>query len=127
MMSQRRGSSSAVHIPQLHEIDHTLLHDPVVGGGGGGGGGGRSGGFLGRGSFGIVKFLTFRGMKVAVKELLPRTVLSDVRHEARILAQLSHPFVPYLFRVCTIVQPYRIVMQFHGIVHSAEASLFLKL
>ncbi len=36
-------------------------------------------------------------------------------HEARILALLCHPFVPYLFGVCTAVKPYRVVMQFPGI------------
>ena len=108
MMSQHRGSSSIV---LLHEIDRTLLHDPVVEG--------SEEVFLGRGSFEIVKFQTFRGIKVAVKEVLPRTVLSDVCSEARILAQLSHPFVPCLSGVSTAVKPYRIVMQFHGIAHSA--------
>ena len=29
--------------------------------------------------------------------------------------QLSHPYVPYLFGVCTHQQPYKIVMQFEGI------------
>ncbi len=108
MMIERRGSSSTVSVTQLHEIDPTLLQDPV-----------RKGSepevFIGRGSFGVVKLQVFRQMNVAVKEMLPRTVLSDVLNEARILALLCHPFVPYLFGVCTAVKPYRVVMQFHGI------------
>ena len=68
---------------------------------------------MGQGSFGIVKMKLFRGIKVAVKELQPRTVLSDVRNEAHTIAKLSHP---YLFGVC---QPYKIVMQFHGIRESS--------
>lgn len=71
--------------------------------------------FVGRGCFAVVKLQLFRGIKVAVKEVLPRTVLADVHHEASILMQLSHPYVPYLFGVCTQQQPYKIVMQFEGI------------
>ena len=80
--------------------------------------------YLGQGSFGVVKMKLFRGIKVAVKELQPRTVLSDVRKEAHTLATLCHPFLPYLFGVCTTSEPYRIVMQFHGI---QEATLPLTL
>ncbi len=105
---QRRGNSSTVSVTQLHEIDPTLLQDPVHKGS-------EAELFIGRGSFGVVKLQVFRQMDVAVKEMLPRTVLSDVLHEARILALLCHPFVPYLFGVCTTAKPYRIVMQFHGI------------
>ena len=112
MMVSQHGKSSSPRVFQLHEVDHSLLHDPVVKGS-------SVEIFLGRGSFGIVKLQTFRGIKVAVKELLPRTLLSDVRCEACILAKLSHPFVPYLFGVCTTVQPYRIVMQLHGIADNA--------
>ena len=111
-LSSLRGGSTSTPVFQLHEVDHTLLHDPEVEGS-------KVEMFLGRGSFGIVKLQTFRGIKVAVKEMLPQTVLCDVRHEAHILAKLSHPFVPYLFGVCTASQPYRIVMQFHGIAHNA--------
>ncbi len=103
MMIEGIGSSSTVSVTQLHEIDPTLLQDPV-----------RKGSepevFIGRGSFGVVKLQVFRQMNVAVKEMSPRTVLSDVLNEARILALLCHPFVPYLFGVCTAVKPYRVVM-----------------
>ena len=46
--------------------------------------------YVGRGSFGVVKLQLFRGIKVAVKELLPRTNLLDVRHEAQILSKLRY-------------------------------------
>ena len=74
--------------------------------------------FVGRGCFAVVKLQLFRGIKVAVKKVLPRTVLADVHHEASILMQLSHPYVPYLFGVCTHQQPYKIVMQFEGIANN---------
>lgn len=56
----------------------------------------------------------YRGICVAVKELLPKSVKEDVKHEAEILATLCHPYLPHLFGVCTRTQPLRIVMQFHG-------------
>lgn len=71
--------------------------------------------FVARGSFAVVKLQSFRGIKVAVKELLPRTNLVDVHHEAFILARLSHPYLPYLFGICITEKPYRIVIQFEGI------------
>ena len=61
-----------------------------------------------------MRLQTYRGMDVAVKELLPRTVVVDLMHEANILASLSHPNLPYLFGVCTKVPQLRLVMQFHG-------------
>ena len=54
-------------------------------------------------------------MTVAVKELLPHTLRCDVHTEARILNKLCHPFLPYLFGICTTSRPFRIVTQFHGI------------
>lgn len=96
-------------VPYLLEIDHTLLHDP---------GFAKSEVFLGQGSFAVVKLKLFRGIQVAVKELQPRTLLADVKKEAYILAQLSHPFLPFLFGICTVTKPYRIVIQFHGIGNS---------
>ncbi len=71
--------------------------------------------WAGRGSFGVVKIHFYRGIKVVSKELLPKTVLEDVQNEAAILTKLCHPYLPYLFGVCTNEKPYRIVMQFHGI------------
>jgi len=54
-------------------------------------------------------------LKVAVKKLLPNTVVADVNKEAQILAQLSHPNLPYLFGVVTSKPPYKIVMQYYGL------------
>ena len=56
----------------------------------------------------------FLGIHV-VKELQPHTLLADVKKEAYILAQLSGPFLPFLFGICTLTEPYRIVTQFYGI------------
>ncbi len=62
--------------------------------------------FVGRGSFGIQMY---RNIKVAV------SVAIDVRNEANILAQFSHPFLPHLFGIIIKEFPYRIVMQYHGL------------
>ena len=67
--------------------------------------------FVGCGSFGVVRLQFFRGIKVAVKELLPRTLSSDVLNEAMILPCYCHPYLPHLFGIATLQQqPYRIVM-----------------
>ena len=71
--------------------------------------------YLGRGSFSVVRLQLYRNILVAVKELLPRNTLADVIREAKILNKLCHPFLPFLFGVCTTVRPLRIVTQFHGI------------
>ena len=71
--------------------------------------------YVGRGSFGIVKVQKYRGILVAVKEYLPRTLSNDVVYEARVLARLCHPYVPCLLGVCTAQKPMRLVMQFEGI------------
>ena len=71
--------------------------------------------FVGRGSFGVVHLQTYRRMRVAVKELLPSTIASDVHKEALILAHFCHPYLPHLFGVVTSKAPHRIVMQYHGL------------
>lgn len=71
--------------------------------------------FVGRGSFGIIKFQQYRGIQVAVKEFLPRTRAESVRYEASILLKLSHPYVPLLLGICTNQYPFIMVMQYHGI------------
>lgn len=86
----------------LHEIDESMLKDPLEGET-----------YLARGCFGIVRLQKYRGMQVAVKEFLPRSLAIDVIKEASILASLSHPYVPFLYGVCTKKLPLRIVMQFH--------------
>lgn len=70
--------------------------------------------YVGRGSFGRVRVQMYRGMKVAVKEFLPHSIATDVRHEARVLSVLCHPYLPLLFGMNTSVRPYRIVMQYHA-------------
>ena len=54
---------------------------------------------------------------MAVKEYRVRTDKTDVYNEAMVLSHLCHPYLPYLFGVCTESSPYRLVMQFHGIGH----------
>ena len=107
-MIQSRANVSS----QFQEIEPSLLINPVQ----------KNGQiedvFVGRGCFTVVKLQLFRGIKVAVKEVLPRTVLSDVHHEASIIMRLSHPYVTYLFGVCTHQHPYKIVMQFEGIANN---------
>ena len=71
--------------------------------------------YVGRGSFGVVKHQIYRGFDVAVKELLPRTLVSDVKKEAMLMAQLCHPCLPHLFGICSKELPYRIVMQYHNL------------
>ena len=68
--------------------------------------------YIGRCSFGVVRVQIYRGIKVAVKELLPRSLASDVRHEAGILAMFCHPYLPLLFGIHTATQPYKIVMHY---------------
>lgn len=90
--------------PMVNEIDTSMLVDLK----------GQSELYVGRGSFGIVRLQLYRGIHVAVKELLPKSVKQDVIHEAEVLARLCHPYLPCLFGICTQTQPLRIVMQFHG-------------
>ena len=101
-MARERTRSSVtrevnVHV---HEIDQDLLHDPpdVTE---------STEMYIGRGSFGIVKMQLFRNVKVAVKELLPHSLLDDLNKEANILARFSHPYLPFLFGTTT--KPLRIV------------------
>ena len=61
-----------------------------------------------------MRLQTYRRMRVAVKELLPSTVVSDVRKEALILARFCHPYLPHFFGVVTSKAPHRIVMHYHG-------------
>lgn len=92
----------------IHEIDPSMLKDPVVDGK-------FKEVYLARGCFGIVRLQQYRGMQVAVKEFLPRTLAADVKVEASVLASLSHPYVPFLFGVCTKKLPLRIIMQYHTV------------
>lgn len=98
---------NSCHSAILHEIEPTMLKDPQNVS--------DSERWIGRGSFGVVKFQLYRGIKVVSKEVLPKTLLEDVEHEATILMKLCHPYLPYLFGVCTKHRPFRLVMQFHGL------------
>lgn len=71
--------------------------------------------FVGRGSFGVVKYQEFRGIDVAVKEFLPHTLAADVQKEGQILSKLCHPYLPLLFGIATDKYPYIIVMQYHAV------------
>ena len=70
---------------RVHEIDQDLLHDPpdVTE---------STEMYIGRGSF------LFRNVKVAVKELLPHSLLDDLNKEANILARFSHPYLPFYYK-----------------------------
>ncbi len=94
--------------PKVHIIDPASLHDPTIDSK-------PTEVYIGRGSFSVVRLQYYRGMKVAVKEFLPRSIKVDVTNEAAILSLLNHPYLPYIFGMCTSSLPYRIVLQFHGI------------
>ena len=81
--------STAVYI---QEIDPTMLRNPVIDAK-------EREHFVGRGCFGVVKVQLFRGIQVAVKEFLPRSLKADVMHEASILVGLCHP---YTFLSCLV-------------------------
>ena len=70
--------------------------------------------YAGRGSFGIVKVQSFRGILVAVKMFLPRSLKADVYSEASILQHLCHPYLLHLIGVCIKQKPFSIVMQYHA-------------
>ncbi len=65
------------------------LHDPTIDGEV----------YIGRGSFSVQYY---RGIKVAVKEFLPRSMKVDVTNEAAILSLLNHPYLPYIFGMCVL-------------------------
>ena len=67
---------------------------------------------MGRGSLVRVKVQLSRGVLVAVKQFLPRTVIQDVVNEVEILCQLNYP---YFFGAYVTKEPYLIVTQFEGI------------
>ena len=97
----------------IHEIDVAMLESPIINGN-------VEECFIGTGSFGAVKLQVYRGVHVAVKEFFGRTLKEDVKKEAEVLASLCHPYLPYLFGICTTSKPLRIVMQFHGIVNGTD-------
>lgn len=115
-----KASSTTTTKVLIPNIDPHMLKDPVVNGE-------AKECFVGRGSFGIVRLQIYRDIKVAVKELLPRTLIDDVTKEAQILASLSHPYLPFLFGISINETPYRIVMQFHAISELKSITLYQEL
>lgn len=106
-LMKRHSSPQTKRTNEIQHINPDLLLDPVVNGK-------QEEVFIGRGSFGVVRMQLYRGIKVAVKEFLPRTIANDVLHEACIMAHLCHPNLPMLFGVCLQSQPYhKIIMQCH--------------
>ena len=90
----------------LMEIDSSMLSDPING---------RSEDmYPGRGSFGVVKVEVLHEILVAVKEYLPKTLESDLVHEASILNKMCHPYLPLLIGICTSQKPLHIIMRFHA-------------
>ena len=84
--------------------------------------------YLGCGSFGIVTYKMYRGIGVAVKQMHIKSKLEDVEHEANIIDCLCHPFLPYLFGICTTAKPFKIVTQFHSIMdnHNSPISITIR-
>lgn len=109
----RSANVPEVTNPVLHEIQPTLLKHPK-------GYTDDQPRYLGQGSFGVVKHQQYRDYNVAVKEFRDHTKRTDVHEEAWILSKLSHPNVPYLFGVCTKVEPFKLVMQLHAIYTAGE-------
>lgn len=110
MYHQKKTSRKVSDTGLLHQIDPSQLSDPIQGDK-------PTEVYLGRGSFSIVRLKVHRGVYVAVKQFQTRSVKSDVHNEAVLLLSVCHPCLPYLFGVCTTVEPYRITTQFHGIDH----------
>lgn len=114
----RRGHNGSLQVPSssLHEIDPTMLHDPILEGK-------EKEHFVGRGSFSVVKIQYYRGALVAVKRFLVHTIKEDVIKEAMIVSKLSHPCLPFLYGVCSNGTQYKIVMQFHGVMKGTCGNL----
>ena len=94
-------SKSSVHSHNIHLIDSCSLHNS-----------GEAECYLGRGSFGVVTYKMYR-----------KSTLEDVEHEARMMDCLCHPFLPYLFGICTTAKPFKIVIQFHGFIDNYNSPL----
>ena len=104
----RRSKSRSQIVPTVHEIDTNDLKDPIVDGV-------SKEVFIGRGSFSVVRLQQYRGIRVAVKEFLSRTLKEDIQAEATFLAKLCHPFLPHLFGISLSSDAMKLVSQFHGI------------
>ena len=62
-------------------------------------------------------------MYVAVKQLHVKALLGDVQREAELTTSLCHPFLPYIYGICSKVHPYSIFLQFHGFIGSTQGQL----
>lgn len=108
LCQQRVRKSPAVGgVVSIQEIDLSMLYNPVIDGK-------EEVHYVGRGSFGIVRAQMLRGILVAVKEFLSRSVTADVIHEASVLNRICHPYLPLLIGMCTKQLPLRLVLQFHA-------------
>ena len=106
------STTTSSAIPSTHEIRQDLLIDPIIEGK-------PIEHYISRGSFSVVRLQIYRGIKVAVKEMLPKTVKDDVHREAAILSQLCHPYLPCFFGVITTQRPFKVITQFQGIDNEA--------
>ena len=106
MMAYRalRGTHSNSAVSTFHEIDPRNLQDPE-------GMEDKMDLWIGRGSFGIVKLQVYRGISVAVKELLPKTLLTDVQHKAAMMMKLCNPNLLFLLGISTAL-PYKLGLLF---------------
>ena len=94
IMTRRAGQlqlqqSTHFHIP---EIDSSMLSDPFLNGE-------KQGSYVGRGSFGVAKLELYRGIFVAVKELLQRSV----KDTCRPLSSLLTVPVQYMYKLSNIM------------------------
>ena len=68
---------------------------------------------LGEGSFGIVRYATWRGTEVALKVINDKTIDTDEFNvEMMILSKLHHPNILQFLGSCTTKVPYIIVMEY---------------
>ena len=117
---QSKVQTNATSKITVQEIEPSMLCDPVVNGK-------KEARYVGRGCFGVVRVQLLRGMLVAVKQYLPRTVKNDVLQEASILSKICHPYLPLLLGVCTKQQPLCLVMQFHAFVGLESRTMDMEL
>lgn len=106
----RKAARTSPHIKEISSYRVTLTEKHV-----------------GSGSYGSCYLGDFRGLKVVVKTLRVRQmqgesvgdaekrVRNELLYEARIITKLGdHPGLPPIYDVCSQMQPFRLVIQFHG-------------
>ena len=92
----------------LHQINPAYLSDPHQNGK-------PTEVLLGHGSFSLVYLIVYRGYCVAAKRFRTGAVKDVVVNEALLLSLVNHPYLPFIFGVCTEVEPYQLITQFHGV------------